>query len=509
MRRRAAIAAIALVVGAFESSTLLSAQELPPRERERVLARVLERLRSGVLDRPVLRRQQALSLQRVLARGLEPAPMPDDTELARYREVRKRYDSEALTYLDDFYGRQDTLKAIAVRDSDGDSVPDLRVSDYYGKFMEGDVDVDGDGIRNLYDSHPYDRASGGNDDDGDGIPDAGFVDDNGNGLPDHIDWAAHKDDVELSQIQLGLFQDHQILLVDRDSSFDLALARAVDDSVRRVFRAYFDEREVLPTLRTVATERTALLNAVAAYFVGDDTSAQVFSQTQSLIVYDSGRAVDNLIGLLGLVVHEMGHSYHMSLDFDAGDIVAENGRIDFPATNFAALVRPFGWTTNEMFDGRFEADAPLMPRYVYAGVLEPIFLFREESPQRWQAWVEELFVQLDDSSTYLHTEAFATRGIVSDYSLSTPYEWYGDNLIAYVLTAIETHALEALAGDEAATEAAKDRVDEALRRIWPGFYHRNLAPNVRDYFERTFPITAADRGFLAERYVDPILSATR
>ena len=48
-------------------------------------------------------------------------------------------------------------------------------------------------------------------------------------------------------------------------------------------------------------------------------------------------------------------------------------------------------------------------------------------------------------------------------------------------------------------------VDAALRSVWPGFYHRNLAPDVRAYFEATFPITVSDRRLLAHRYIDPIL----
>ena len=54
-------------------------------------------------------------------------------------------------YLDeDGDGLQDSFEARfgltspADRDSDGDGTPDYRVSDYYGKLSEGDIDVDGD-----------------------------------------------------------------------------------------------------------------------------------------------------------------------------------------------------------------------------------------------------------------------------------------------------------------------------------------------------------------------------
>jgi hypothetical protein len=493
------------VVAASANSS--RAQDVPARERAKILERVLEQLRSGLFDRPLLRLQQKASLEMVYTRDTAPVPIPDDEEIGRYRGVRASFDAAALDYLDDFYGSRDELKALALRDSDRDSVPDFRVSDFYGKFMEGDIDVDGDGVRNIYDRHPFDRSRGGRDADRDGIPDTGFADENANGVPDFVDWSIMGRESELAWIQLGLFRDHKILLVERNASFDLALAHAVDDTVRRVFRAYFEKNPVMPTLRTIATERTALLNAILAYVAEDDTNAQAFSQTQSLIIYNAGRDVDYSIGLLGLVVHEMGHSYHMSLDFDVDDPIGENGRTNFPVPNFAALVEPFGWTTSEYYDGDIGAGLPIVPRFVYAGMSDPFFNFLEETPEAWAAWVEEIYEQLGGSELYLLHADFDKYGVVSDYSLSTPYEWYSDNFIAYVITVIEEEALKPLSAGRSATIAAKVKVDKALRAIWPGFYHRNLASDVRTYFEATFPITEKDRRALAKRYLDPIMDA--
>lgn len=92
---------------------------------------------------------------------------------------------------------------------------------------------------------------------------------------------------------------------------------------------------------------------------------------------------------------------------------------------------------------------------------------------------------------------------------SSPYEWYGDTFIAYVVAVLEEEALQELTNDEAATQAARIQIDEALRSICPGFYHRNLAPEVRDYFEETCPITSSDRRVLADRYIHPIILGTR
>jgi hypothetical protein len=493
------LSSLLLVVGAGGPS----AQKRPPSDRAGIVARFAERMKAGGIDHPFLRRQQRASLAEIYWNGADPVILPADDEVARYREMRKQSDAAALDYLDEFYGTHDELKALALRDSDGDGVPDFRISDYFGKFMEGDVDVDGDGIRNVLDSHPFDRARGGEDVDGDGQPDRGHPDDNGNGIPDPVDWSGGDHDAEAVAIQQALFGDHKILLVDRDAVFDLALAQAVDDTVRRVFRGYFDERPVLPTLRTIATERTALLTERLAAKAEDDTSAQVFPQTQSLIVYDQGRAVAHRLGLLGLLVHEMGHTYHMSLDFDESNLVAENGRVDFPAPAFVALVKPFGWTTTEYFDGDISGALTLAPRFVYAGMSEPVFRFRDRTPEEWQAWVDGVYEDLDESPTYLLADDFSRQGIVGDYSLSTPYEWYGDNFLAYVVTVIEEEALRDI--DPADREEAKARTDQALREIWPSFYHRNQAADVRRYFEETFPIADSDRQFLAARYIQPIV----
>lgn len=484
----------------------VEAQKVPPGERAGIIARALERLRSGWFDHPLVRRQQRASLGVVYRAGGDPPVMPDAEEIGRFHDVRSRFDVEALDYLDEFYGAHDELKALALRDSDGDGVPDFRVSDYYGKFMEGDVDLDGDGARNVLDSHPHDKARGGRDLDGDGIPDAEFVDVNSNGLPDHIDWALRRSDVAaLADIQLGLFRDHKIVLVDRSASFDLPLAQAVDDTLRRVYKAYFDEHRVLPTLRTIATETTALLTEALAHAAEDDTSAQVFSQTQSLIIYNEGRAVADRLGLLGLLVHEIGHSYHMSLDFDRDDIVAENGRLDFPAPNFVDVVKPFGWITTGYYDGEIAPGLSPGPRFVYAGMSEPVFMFRDKTPEEWQLWIDGIYEDLGRNPKYLMADDFVRQNIVGDYSLSTPYEWYGDNFIAYVVTLLEEETLAHLGDDAEAKKAAMTAVDDALRTIWPGFYHRNLAQDVRQYFERTFPIAAADRRHLAERYLVPLI----
>ena len=443
---------------------------------------------SGSIDRSLLEHDQLASLQRLHYAGAPTALLPDDKESARFGELRASTESDALDELDRLYADHDRLKALALRDSDRDGVPDFRVSDYYGKFMEGDVDLDDDGVRNALDSDPFDRG-------------VGLLDANTNGLPDSIDWSLLGREPELAEIQLGLHRDHGIALVDRDARFDLELAEAVDDTVRRVFRQVFESENGLPNLRTIATEKTALLNAALAGVEEDETAAQVFPRTQSLIIYDVGRRSDDRLLLLGLLVHEMGHSFHMSLDFDALDLVAENGRTRFPTPHFVELLRAFEWEQTSFYEGELGAGLAVVPRFVYMGMSEPVFSFRGKDPKEWKIWAEDVYKDLGEPPTYLLDEAFASRGIVSDDALSLPSEWFADNLIAYVITVIEAEALETHG------TAAQLAIDAALRAVWPTFYHRNLASDIRAYFERTFPITESDRRLLAERYIAPIVAS--
>jgi hypothetical protein len=297
--------------------------------------------------------------------------------------------------------------------------------------------------------------------------------------------------------------------VERNAEFDLALARAVDDVVRRVFRGYFQEEPILPTLRTVAVEKTALLNALLALVAEDTTSAQVFSQTQSLTIYDPGRETGDDLGLLGLLAHEIGHSYHMSLDWDASHPERENRRTDFPVPHFVKTVARFGWTPGEYYEGRFE-DGPPKPLFLYTGMSEPTFLLKGKTPEEWGGWLNAIYEELGEPEDYLEHTSFAEEAVVGDYSLSTPYEWYGDNLLAYVVHTLEASAVDRLrakgGGEEAdaAVAAARQGITDSLRAVWPAFYHRNIGPEALAYFSETFPIAEDDRRLLTERYIDPV-----
>ena len=150
---------------------------------------------------------------------------------------------------------------------------------------------------------------------------------------------------------------------------------------------------------------------------------------------------------------------------------------------------------------------PVAPRFAYTGISEPLFSFRDRTPEAWDAWLWAEYDGLGAPPDYLEREPFSSNHIVSDYSLTSPYEWYGDNLLAYVVLVLERELLELLERQGRAGESAAVRrqVAAAIREIWPGFYHGNIAPVAFDYFERLFPIRPKDREFLAQRYMLPLL----
>jgi hypothetical protein len=506
-RGKRAVAAVTIVLATVLSLPSVAKAQSNWRDRLKEKIRTFREARS---DRPELHPDQIASLEYLYYGARSPeqrvalaVKLPNEAEVSAFLSRRKQMNEEALAYLDDFYGTDNRLKALAVRDSDGDGLADYRISDYFGKFSEGDVDVDGDGVRNVYDSDPYDRGRGGSDSDGDGIPDAGFLDVNENGLPDHIDWAAQGRNPEMAAIQLGLFRDHKIVLVERDAQFDLPLVRAVDDAIRKVYRQYFETRRIMPTLRTVAVEHTALLNEQVAQEANDETSAQVFSQMQSLTVYDAGRETVDAVGLLGLLVHEIGHSYHMSLDWDFAHPQRENARNDFPAPVLVETVRPFGWTTDGYFDAELKDELPVRPQFLYSGISEPEFVYMGKPATDWAEWLNAIYIELGEPENYLEDERFASRGIVGDYSLTSPYEWFGDNVLAYLLRILEAAAIEGM--NEQAASVARQRLTNSLRSIWPGFDYRNIGPEARAYFAATFPVLPSDREAMARRYIEPIV----
>lgn len=448
------------------------------------------------LDADRQREAQLASLRQVYSRDTPAPPSPTPDELSGVAGVLEAGPEEERAYLEEYYRQDKDLLVFATRDSDGDGVRDYRVSDYYGKFLEGDIDVDEDGVRNLYDAAPYDSSVGGQDSDGDGIPDApgSFLDANSNAIPDHLDWGQQGKSHETVARQAELFRDHKILLVERSAPFTDELARTVYDAITRVFREPLREHSVLPTLRTIATEDTVLLTPE----VDDGTNGMAIVQNQSLVIYQIGIDYPPFVQL-GLVAHELGHNYQYSLDFDDGDLAAENARFYFPAPRFHALVEPFGWLAEPLDVDPVADNYQLFTPQYYE--LTPFYTWVEETPAEWTDWLEAIYEEVGEG--YLEDERVTEWGIVGDYSLTNPWEWYSDNMIAYLFTEIEQRMHDRLSGEE--LQSTLRAMDEAISVAWPAFRYQNIDREVvYPHFAQTFPLREEDLDYFIEQYVVPL-----
>ncbi len=442
-------------------------------------------------SRDSVARQQLESLRSVFfADGTLP-PLASEAELSVLRDRYASGPRPERRELRSFYSNMD-LRLLAIRDSDGDGAHDFRISDYYGKFLEGDIDLDGDGIRNSLDVAPYDADLGGRDETGDGAPDVDFADRDLDTIPDHVDWGGPAEG-EAASWQQQLFERHGLLLVERGAVFSAPLARSTYDAVTRVFRGPL-QAGPLPTLRTIATDGTCLLSPE----VDDGTNGMTVPQTQSLLIYRIGADYPPL-AQLGLLVHELAHAWQFALDFDDSDPVGENRRVSFPAGRFADLVEPFGWNPEPFaYDPEIDDTVLFTPQYL---VYEPIYLFRGETVETWLALLDEIYTEIGDA--YLEDPRLA--GIVGEYSLSSPWEWHADNLMAYFYLSLEERARERLDPDTAA------RAIETLRAVvsdaWPDFRYLNFDRDaLEEHYRGTFPLDDADLDYFVDHYLGEVIS---
>lgn len=433
--------------------------------------------------------EQRASLGYLFYRNNDLPPPPSAREfraLERDLEAAPSVEVEELRHL---FGNDLELLAYATRDSDGDGVLDYRISEYRGKFFEGDIDLDGDGVRNVYDSAPYDPEEGGQDSDGDGIPDVAgsFADRDGDGIPDHLDWSRRKA-APLPDIQAGLFKDFGVVLVERSARFTPELAQATDDVLRLVFR------EPIATLRTVAVEDQLLISPD----LGDN--GFMLGQTQTLTVYTSTLRGADPLALLGLLVHEVDHAWQLAQDFDSDDLLAENRRMHFPPGVFTTSLERYGWRVEAGTTGEGYAHALYWPHF-YA--TSPRYLFRDSSPAEWAEWFDEL--QARDSE-FLRSSSVVSRGMVGPYAMTSPWEWHADHLMASVYNRLDQRLAEHAHGPMArSTSLLRSQMLGSVQDQWSRFDYRNAAGTPVDReLAGQFPLGPDELDLLLGRYVVPL-----
>ncbi|MFV8753162.1 hypothetical protein ACNOYE_21650 [Nannocystaceae bacterium ST9] len=431
------------------------------------------------------------SLGYVFYRGNDMPRRPSDRELRRLDRDFAEAPPAEVEELRALFGEDRELLVYATRDSDGDGILDYRISEYHGKFFEGDLDVDGDGVRNVYDSRPYDPKHGGRDTDGDGTPDdpGSFADRDGDGIPDHLDWSRRKAD-PLPDIQTRLFHDFHVILVERSDRFSPELVRACDDVLRLIYR------KPLPTLWTIAVEDQLLLR--------DDLGDNGFmlAQTQTLTIYAKTIVDAPPIVLLGLVAHEVDHAWQLALDFDEHELAKENVRVHYPPGEFAEEIERFGWTADRKSLGGGYVHRLYWPHF-YA--TSPKYQFRGESSKAWKAWIEAIEDEVGPG--FLGDPRLATRGVIGPYSMTSPWEWHADQLMASLYNrmdrSVASHPNPAVA--KSAT-LLRLRMLEAVQDQWSRYDYRNaIGSGIDRDFGKRFPLTDEELRHLVDRYVVPLV----
>ena len=422
---------------------------------------------------------QRSALSTVFYRGNPLPPEPDAEERQRARARVSAASEWERALLEELYPGDDELWALVMRDSDGDGIKDFRVSDYYGRLLEGDTDIDGDGRPNTFDLSPYER-----DPDGAELPT----------IPDHLSWRVVGKPAEMASIQEQLFREYGILLVERSASFTPELAVATFDAIARVHRSVLGPRS-LPTLRVIASEESSLLFEDAEEGAGD--FAQVLPATGTMEIYRRGIDAPPLVQL-GFLSHEISHGVQYALDSNREQRRALMIDNEVSAPTFHALVARYGWSRRSV-DADPTAEFELFrPQYIAPDAYE--YLYREEDLSAWEDWLAAIYEEVGEQS-YLSDPRITELYILGDYSLSSPWEWYSDHVIAYVYMQM----FDALAERCTEAEVAELRGSaeaEVLTPQWPYFRFENArgAP-FQQHLDEVMPIRATDAKDLARRYV--------
>jgi hypothetical protein len=438
--------------------------------------------------------EQRRSLTYMFYRDNAAPPKPSARELRRLEHNLAAAPRVEVDELRGLYGDDTELLAYASRDTDRDGVLDYRISHYCGKFFEGDIDLDGDGIRNVYDAAPYNRRVGGVDTNRDGLPDkpGSFADADADKIPDHLDWsmlAPEQLSEQHAEQQAGLFRDFGVILLERSSSFTPELVQAIDDTLRLVFR------KPMPTLRTVSVEDQLLLSRD----LGDN--GLMVAQTQTLTIYTKSIEGADPLVVLGLIVHEVDHAWQLAQDFDTSDLRAENNRIHYPPGKFTSSLERFGWMPEDDNLGEGHHHHLYWPHF-YA--TSPRYLYRGSPPNEWAAWFED--VERESGRDFLRNSPAVTWGMVGPYSLTSPWEWHADQLMASVYNRIDrgigqhhNHAYRDIAS------LLRVRMLQSVRGQWYRYDYRNAAGTSIDRaLSQQFELTPIEIETLIDRYVVPL-----
>jgi len=379
------------------------------------------------------------------------------------------------------------LWALAIRDTDNDGIRDYVVDEYSGKFREGDFDIDGDGIYNVFDSSPYNNLVGGTDTNNDGSPDFFYEDENFNSIPDHLDWSNQNKSAQMKKMQRALYENYKVILVERGFNFNESVATGVYDLVRTLFKSLFIKGQVNPSLRVVAVEENVyfkkqsdVFGATLGMYMGFNPTFLVFSETALL----------NKTYMLGVLAHELSHSYQYLVDYSVDNIDQYLKFKNYDITNFLSLSKALGFNSNKE-DSHFSE---------YFEILSPTY----KEPTRFRYSLDGK--SMNEWRTVLNmngmsSEKIKKQHIVSPYSLSGPWEWLSDQTTAYLFNEMDKYGKRSLPLSRYRSLKRKLIRNSNLDPDFQVFYYENgEGGKTFNFLKKNFSLSNEDLNFLIDNY---------
>ena len=201
---------------------------------------------------------------------------------------------------------------------------------------------------------------------------------------------------------------------------------------------------------------------------------------------------------LGFLVHELAHMVQFAMDFDEtrqAAIVRDNR---FDPERFHALAAEYGWTV-VVYDEDPESVYRLFrPQYVS---IEPwYYLYFGSTPEEWQAWLTAIGDEVGVPD-YLADSRVSGRDILGDYSLTSPWEWYSDHVIAYVYLSM-FRALEDDCGPVELDALVTGLQQQVVAEWWPAFRFENArGAAIQEHLAAAIPVQPDNLDYLARTYL--------
>lgn len=132
-----------------------------------------------------------------------------------------------------------------------------------------------------------------------------------------------------------------------------------------------------------------------------------------------------------------------------------------------------------------------------------MYRYLEEPVEDWAEWLSAIFEEVGEKR-YLEDERLTELHIVGDYSLSGPWEWYSDQIIAYLYIAI-LDSLEESCPPAEWNALRQSFQKEIVEAEWPYFRFENgRGAAIQDHFREAYPLAVEDVTYLARSYLLPL-----